>query len=165
MCLKYQEHARARKLVLSSTGLPCYAGRVEQISASLRVTIFGSDHVRERIERVDVAARTAVDAVARTVDLPLNAIASLIGTSTRTINRRPEKDDKLTPSEADRLFRLARVVDLAAEMIGDATSSMRWLHTASRFLGNCTPLEMLRTEIGTPLVEESLYAIAFGGVA
>jgi len=150
---------RARFAVAAVSG-PAPAGH----DPSLRRAIFGTTDVRGRIERGDILARKALDVVGRTVDLPLDTIASLIGTSTRTINRRLAKNDRLTPSEADRMFRLARVVDLAAEMIGDSTRALRWLHTASRYLGDRTPLEMLGTEIGTQLVEESLYAIAFGGV-
>ena len=84
-------------------------------------TIFGTTDVRGRIERGDILARKALAIVGRTVDLPLDAIASLIGTSTRTINRHLANNDRLSPSEADRMFRLARVVDPAAEMVGDST--------------------------------------------
>lgn len=69
--------------------------------ASLRRAILGSTDIRGRIERGHVIARKAVDAIAETVDLSLNAIASLIGTSPRTIKRRIAKNDRLTPSEGE----------------------------------------------------------------
>ena len=57
------------------------------------------------------------------------------------------------------------VVDLAAELIGDEAKAKSSLRTPSTYLGGETPAAMLDTEIGTELVVQSLYAIAYGGVA
>ena len=60
---------------------------------------------------------------------------------------------------------LARVADLAEELLGDAERAKKWLKTPHRYLGGETPIAALETEIGADLVVESLYAIAYGGVA
>ena len=64
-----------------------------------------------------------------------------------------------------RPHRLARVAVLATELIGDERKAKSWLRTPNAFLGGETPISMVDTEIGTDLVVESLYAIAYGGVA
>jgi putative toxin-antitoxin system antitoxin component (TIGR02293 family) len=58
-----------------------------------------------------------------------------------------------------------RIADLATELIGDADKAKSWLQTPSTYLGAETPIGMLDTEVGTELVVESLYAIAYGGAA
>ena len=71
----------------------------------------------------------------------------------------------LSPTESDRAYRLARIADLATATIGDDEKAARWLVSASAYLGQRTPLEMLDTELSTTYVEQSLAAIAYGGVA
>jgi putative toxin-antitoxin system antitoxin component (TIGR02293 family) len=79
--------------------------------------------------------------------------------------RKEQSRARLSVSDGDRAYRLARVADLATEFIGDADHARGWLKTRQRYLGDQTPIAMLDTEIGTDLVVESLYAIAYGGVA
>jgi putative toxin-antitoxin system antitoxin component (TIGR02293 family) len=64
----------------------------------------------------------------------------------------------------DSAERIARVSAEAIELIGDAAKAAHWLRTPNRYLGGKTPSEMLETETGTQAVEQSLYAIACGGV-
>ncbi len=71
---------------------------------------------------------------------------------------------KLDLSQGDRVYRLARIADLAAEMLGDVSIARQWLRTPSRYLSGETPLAMLSTEVGTQIVEQSLYAIGYGGL-
>jgi len=49
-------------------------------------------------------------------------------------------------------------------MIGDSEKAERWLRAPHRFLRNKTPLAMIETDAGVRAVEQSLYAIAYGGV-
>ena len=90
--------------------------------------------------------------------------ATIVGASTRTITRKEQSREPLTTAETDRAYRLARVADLAVELIGNRTRAIAWLKVPNHYLGDETPLAMLETEIGTDLVVESLYAIAYGGV-
>lgn len=59
--------------------------------------------------------------------------------------------------------RMARVSALAFDLIGDETRADRWLHTPHRYLGG-TPIDMLDTDEGAQAVEQSLHAVAHGGV-
>ncbi|MBV8369686.1 MAG: DUF2384 domain-containing protein [Candidatus Eremiobacteraeota bacterium] len=97
--------------------------------------------------------------------LTIAEVARILGAGERTIIRKEQQRAALSATEADRAYRLARVADLATELIGDEGKAKSWLRTPSTYLGGETPVGMLDTEIGTELVLESLYAIGYGGVA
>lgn len=69
----------------------------------------------------------------------------------------------LSPAEGDQALRLARVAALASELLGSAAEGRRYLHTRNFALGGATPLELLKTGYGEPLVLEDLQAQAGGG--
>jgi putative toxin-antitoxin system antitoxin component (TIGR02293 family) len=118
--------------------------------------------------RRDISAGNVTGARVRTLrqglELTLGDVAHVLGTSERSVMRKEQSKARLTVAEGDRAYRLARVADLATELIGDADRARRWLKTPHRYLGNETPIALLDTEIGTDLVIESLYAIAYGGI-
>jgi putative toxin-antitoxin system antitoxin component (TIGR02293 family) len=115
-----------------------------------------------------VGGRLTADALARLrarLQMTIPEVAALLGVSARTIVRKEQRHAKLSPTEADRAYRLARIADSATAAIGDQADAIAWLREPSAYLGGKTPLRMLETEIGTELVLESLQAIAYGGVA
>ena len=69
----------------------------------------------------------------------------------------------LSPTEGDQALRLARVAALAGELLGSADDGRRYLHTPNFALGGATPLELLKTGYGEPLVLGELQAQAAGG--
>jgi len=99
------------------------------------------------------------------LDLPVADVARVLGMSERNMIRREQGETALSVADADRAFRLARVADLAVALLGDAERAKAWIKSPHRYLGGETPVIMIETEIGTDLVIESLYAIAYGGVA
>jgi putative toxin-antitoxin system antitoxin component (TIGR02293 family) len=99
------------------------------------------------------------------LELTLAEVSAVLGTSERTVIRKEKTGEALTTSEADRAYRIARIADLAAELIGDADRAKAWMKKRHAFLGNEAPITMLDTEVGADLVVESLYAIAYGGTA
>lgn len=157
MC--YDRHVTDRKA--SSADSPPSAPR------GLRDLLFGStdaDAVRRQIERRKVPAKKAFNVLRRSLELSIDELSRAIDASPRTIERRVKNGAMLDVSEGDRAYRLARVADLAAEMLGDTSVARRWLRTPSRYMGGETPLAMLATEVGTQIVEQSLYAIGYGGI-
>jgi uncharacterized protein (DUF2384 family) len=70
-----------------------------------------------------------------------------------------------SPQIVDAAGRLAFVTDLAVELLGDAERAKRWLGTRHPYLGNETPRSAVQTQLGRDLAVESLYAIAYGGIA
>ena len=129
--------------------------------------IFGSSdpaQIHEVIATKGISGKALVTTL-KLLDLRADQLALVLAQGERTFSRRATSRKALPPAEADRLYRLLRIADLAAEMIGDADKARRWLLRPVPALGGRTPLNMLRTEAGTAQVERVLYTIAYGGVA
>jgi putative toxin-antitoxin system antitoxin component (TIGR02293 family) len=136
-------------------------------AASVRVQLVGSTDtvaVRSAITQIGVAGET-FRAVRERLKLTIADASHILGAGERTIIRKEQQHAPLSATESDRAYRIARIADLAIELIGDESRATAWLRTPSAYLGGETPVAMLDTEVGTDLVVESLYAIAHGGVA
>jgi putative toxin-antitoxin system antitoxin component (TIGR02293 family) len=125
-------------------------------------TAIGS--VRDRVTHGGVSGKTLRDLRQR-LGLTIADVSRVLGAGERTVIRKEQGRAALSATEADRAYRLARIADLAIELIGDERKAIAWLRVASVYLGGETPIAMLDTEVGTDAVIESLYAIAYGGVA
>ena len=80
-------------------------------------------------------------------------LAAVIGIPATTLARR-KRSGMLTPSESDRLVRIARLEAMAAAMMrGNAGAAGRWLRTPHDLLDRETPLERASTETGARDVE------------
>jgi len=135
--------------------------------ASFRTQLTGSSDsliIRKKITQAGLSG-ALLRTLRERLGLTIAELARVLGAGERTIIRKEQQHMSLSQTESDRAYRLARVADLATELIGDEGRAVRWLRAASPYLGGETPLAMLDTEIGTDLVVESLYAIAYGGVA
>ncbi len=107
---------------------------------------------------------TVVDEVMHAADLTLAEVAASLDLSVRSLQRRREQG-RLARHESDRLYRLARIIALAKNYIGEDEAATRWLKRPNRALGGSTPLELMDTEIGARAVENVLGRIAYGGVS
>jgi putative toxin-antitoxin system antitoxin component (TIGR02293 family) len=76
---------------------------------------------------------------------------------------RAKLESALSPAEGDQALRLARAAALAGELLGSAEEGRRYLHTPNFALGGATPLELLKTGYGEPLVLGELQAQSAGG--
>ncbi|MGH7757390.1 MAG: type II RES/Xre toxin-antitoxin system antitoxin [Vulcanimicrobiaceae bacterium] len=92
--------------------------------------------------------------LARTAELAPEAIFAVAGVSERTVQRR--RDGLLTPGQSDRVARIARIVTLTVEIIGDRARAARWLQRPNRSLRGVQPLELLDTDAGSWVVERVL---------
>lgn len=79
-----------------------------------------------------------------------------------TPKRRLARGQRLSASESDRLFRIARVIAIAGVLFGDGEKAKRWLSTSKCCFSGKSPLEMLTTLQGSHLVEEMLNQAAEG---
>jgi len=61
--------------------------------------------------------------------------------------------------------RMARIVALAQQSLGDRESAARWLKRSNRALGNVAPVSVMDTELGARQVESVLGRIAYGGIS
>lgn len=120
-----------------------------------------SDQVRRGLPASTIAAL-------RDAGYSIDEIARVTANSSRTIQRylgERRRTERLNLATSDRVVRLAAMTLLATRLVGTQAKALAWLRAASRYLGGVAPLEMLETEVGTQAVVQSLYGIAYGGIA
>jgi len=118
--------------------------------------------MREAIRQGFPAA--VVEELMRASGLTLKELATALDLSPRSLQRR-RRTGRLARYESDRLYRLARIMALAGEFLGDHERAVRWLKHPNRALGGIAPVAALDTELGARQVENILGRIAYGGVS
>lgn len=88
-------------------------------------------------------------------------LSQLLMVSSRTIDRR-KKESVLPADESERSYRIARLTDLAAEVVGSMEKASVWFKKPNYALGNKKPIELIKTEPGARLVERTLNQIRHG---
>lgn len=129
---------------------------------TLKRTLSTEHDMREAIRQGFPSA--VVEELMRASGLTLNELATALDLSPRSLQRR-RRTGRLARYESDRLYRLARIVALADEFMGDHERAIRWLKRPNRALGGIAPVEALDTELGARQVENVLGRIAYGGVS
>jgi putative toxin-antitoxin system antitoxin component (TIGR02293 family) len=104
----------------------------------------------------------ALDQLARQLRVDRAELATVLGVSLRTLQRKTGENQRLGAGASDRLARVRRILDLATEVLGEPEKSARWLTSKSRALGGQVPLRMLDTDMGTQRVQHELHQIEFG---
>ncbi len=99
----------------------------------------------------------------RSSGLTLKELADALDLSARSLQRR--RRGRLARFESDRLYRLARLLALARQSLGDPDRASRWLKRTNRALGGLAPLAAIDTELGARQVENLLGRIAYGGIS
>jgi putative toxin-antitoxin system antitoxin component (TIGR02293 family) len=82
--------------------------------------------------------------------------------ASRTLQHRRSRREKLTVEESDRVLRMMRALSRAEEVYESRERALQWLRRANPRLGNRTPLELLKTDAGSRIVEELLLQIDEG---
>jgi putative toxin-antitoxin system antitoxin component (TIGR02293 family) len=130
----------------------------------------GKKTLRKRIvTSTDLAQATrgglpvhSLDTLAQGLAMQRAAVAKLLGISSRTLSRRCTSNSRLTAAESDRTVRLARVLALTQETLGDKEKAGQWLQTSNRALEGDKPIDRLDTDIGVRTVEQVLGRIEYG---
>jgi len=107
---------------------------------------------------------SVVEELMRASGLTLKELAGALDLSARSLQRR-RRSGRLAPYESDRLYRLARIVAIASEYLGDHERALRWLKRPNRALGDVAPVAAIDTELGARQVEDLLGRIAYGGIS
>ncbi|MFZ0912403.1 MAG: antitoxin Xre/MbcA/ParS toxin-binding domain-containing protein [Candidatus Korobacteraceae bacterium] len=105
-----------------------------------------------------------VEELMRASGLTLKELAGALDLSPRSLQRR-RRSGRLAAYESDRLYRLARIVAVANEYLGDRQRALRWLKRPNRALGGIAPVAAIDTELGARQVENILGRIAYGGIS
>lgn len=101
-------------------------------------------------------------AIAKRLEMSVQATAESIGLAKRTVARRVERKELLDPEESERLVRLARVLAEATAVLGSEEKARRWLSKPNRVLGAVAPLSLLDTDVGASAVFEELGRVEHG---
>jgi putative toxin-antitoxin system antitoxin component (TIGR02293 family) len=117
----------------------------------------------ERINRIrhGIEAKNIVH-VSEHFNVSRDTIGNIIGITPATMNRKIKSQSILTPSESEKLERIAEIEAEAEDVFGDGDKARNWMLKENTALGSA-PLSLLDTELGTGEVRKVLNAIAYGG--
>ncbi len=89
-------------------------------------------------------------------------LATLIGVSGKTLQRARGTRERLDAVTSDRLYRTARLVALAGEVLENSERGIAWLGRGQIGLGGKVPFALMTTEAGSDEVEQLLLRIEHG---
>ncbi len=123
--------------------------------------------IRNQLDLADLIMRglprKSAQAVRARLNLTEQEFAHSLGVSPKTLQRQARAAvERLNPTQGDRLYRLARIIAFAEEVLEDPGRAHRWLQEPQRGLGNRRPLDLLQNEAGAREVEDLLGRIEYG---
>jgi len=127
---------------------------------SIGLDIESTDDLIVRLKRG--LPTSAFDRLRDELGLAAEALAALTGVSTRTLARRKKRHEPLAPDTSERLLRLARLYEIATDVLGDEDEARRWLKSPNVALAGQAPLDYADTEPGAREVEDLLGRLADG---
>ena len=89
-------------------------------------------------------------------------LAAVLGISPRTLARLDPAKSRLDLVSGDRLVRAARLFAIAADVLEDVESAVRWLKSPQRALSGAIPLQRAGTDVGAREVEALLGRMEHG---
>lgn len=89
-------------------------------------------------------------------------IATTLGLSTKTIGRLRSAHRRLDLVSSDRLYRVARLYQIAIDVLESPEGAREWLRTPQIGLNMRVPIELMQTEVGAREVEALLGRIDYG---
>lgn len=104
---------------------------------------------------------SAIDNLAKRLEVPPDHLMMVLAITGRTGQRR-RQHGVLSVEESDRLYRLARIVERAIEILGSEEAARRWLKRPQAILEGAAPLALLGSEAGAQAVEQQLGRIDYG---
>ena len=115
----------------------------------------------EQIETIRTGIATQMfDQLAAAVGVGKEALARTLNINPQTLRKR--KSRVLSPNEAEKSLRVARVFAMATEVLGSEDKARRWLNDEIPALSGKRPLDLLDTDLGAAQVTNLLQAIKWG---
>lgn len=133
-----------------------FLGGKKALGASPRTAVDWDALIRE-----GMPVRSA-EALKEGIAAPDGLLAELLGISEKTLSRARAGQGRLDPVTSDRLFRVARIVALAIEVLESEAAALHWLKRPQIGLGGRVPLSLLVTDPGRDQVEKLLLRIEHG---
>lgn len=143
-------------------------GNLRQIEGAVSVlggtkvmgkSVRSSDALAERVRKGLPFA--ALLAVMEQYGIARDSLCEILHLSPRNFLRRKDQN-RLSPDESDRLYRLARVIAHANRVFEDPEESADWIQSPNAALGKQQPLNLLDTDIGVQQVDQVLGRIEHG---
>jgi putative toxin-antitoxin system antitoxin component (TIGR02293 family) len=104
--------------------------------------------------------------VKREIGLSDAEVGHALGISLKTIHRlRKDPGRHLSSQASDRLYRLARIYQLASDVLEDPGNAREWLRSPQVGLDNRVPLDLMTSEAGSREVEALLTRIEYGVIS
>jgi putative toxin-antitoxin system antitoxin component (TIGR02293 family) len=99
--------------------------------------------------------------------LPNAVLSRVLGVSPRTVDRFAvsKSAGRIKPATSDRLYRIAKIVALAENVLEDRQQALGWLASKQKGLGDRMPFDLVETDAGSREIEEELLRIEHGFVA
>lgn len=113
---------------------------------------------------IDPFKMSAVEVLASHLGVHPDFLMEIIGISGRTAQRRWHEGE-LTLEESDRLYRVARIVQRAIEVLGAEAGARLWLRRPQAIFSGSAPLALLGSDAGVKAVEDQLGRIDYGIVS
>jgi len=88
-------------------------------------------------------------------------LAKTLNINMRTLSRR-KQSGRLDVDESERVYRLARLFQIALNLFGDADMVRRWFSSPKEIFGGLAPLAYANTEPGAQEVEKQLRRLEHG---
>jgi putative toxin-antitoxin system antitoxin component (TIGR02293 family) len=108
----------------------------------------------------------SLDRVKMVLGLSDVEVAHALGISLKTIHRlRKDPSRHLSSQASDRLYRLARLYQLANDVLENPESAREWLRSPQIGLDNRVPLDLMTSEAGSREVEALLMRIEYGVIS
>lgn len=130
--------------------------------AALKGTLYSEWDLPTAAHRVSEGLSTgSLDTVQLRLELSNKELADVVQISPRTLTRR-KKEDTLPPDESERVYRINRLIEIAADVLGGQAEARDWMKEPNFALGDESPLSLAKTEPGAQLVERVLHQIQHG---
>lgn len=98
----------------------------------------------------------------RNIGLTQDQLGEIVQIRRRTLVRRKQAG-KLEPTESDRLLRTSRIFGHALQLFeGDGVAARAWMRSPLRALGNISPLEACRSELGASEIDKVIGRLEHG---
>ena len=105
---------------------------------------------------------SSLESLAESLSIQIPTITKVMGMNPRTLLRRKEASKNFSQVESDRLYRIAKVISCAIDVLGSKGKAKEWLSRPNMALGSEIPINLLDTEVGERQVEEVLGRILHG---
>ena len=145
---------------MSTSQLVKLLGGAHVLGRALKSPLSLADRIEEGLPSL------SLECIKTEMDLSDFELSKMLGTSQKTISRlRQDPEGVLNRLVSDRLYRMARLFQLAVDVLERRDAAREWLANPKVGLANRIPLELLSTEAGSREVEALLMRIEYGVIS